>query len=169
MYCDECQIEMEEKEATVEAPYQYALSGLRDVYLAGITVYYCPKCEAESPLIPRIAELHQEITRALVHKSSLLRGDEIRFLRKHAGLPGQAFSVLLGVDPAHLSRVENGHTANFGKSTDRLVRALVAKAKAGEEARDILLQIAKGLKDGPLKEERSPLFKIEKKHWRAAA
>lgn len=169
MRCDECQIAMEEREATVESPYAYGLSGLSNVFLAGITVHTCPRCGVESPVIQRIAELHQVIARVLAQKPASLRGDEIRFLRKHAGFPARKFAALLGVTPEHLSRVENGHTKSLGESADRLARAIATIAKDGEEARDILLKIADELESAHPKTERKPLFKLEKKHWKAAA
>jgi transcriptional regulator with XRE-family HTH domain len=86
--------------------------------------------------------LHQELARALARKPSFLSGEEIRFLRKHAGFPAQQFAALLGVSPEHLSRVENGHTSTLGSSTDRLARAIATIATNGEEARRILLRIA---------------------------
>ena len=124
MYCEQCQIEMVERKATVKHPYTYDLSGLSNVRLVGITVYTCPRCGVTSPVIPRIEELHQVIARALVRKPSMLSGEEIRFLRKHAGFPAKKFAALLGVAPEHLSRVENGHRESLSASADRLVRAI---------------------------------------------
>jgi putative zinc finger/helix-turn-helix YgiT family protein len=169
MYCEKCQIEMEGRKATVQHPYAYDLSGLRNIFLAGILVRVCPRCHAEVPVIPRIAELHRVIARALVSKPALLNGEEIRFLRKQAGFPAQKFAALLGVSPEHLSRFENGHYLSLSKSADRLARAIATVANDGETARDVLLKIANELeKKGQMAEQR-PLFSLEQNHWKAAA
>ncbi|MGE0824208.1 MAG: hypothetical protein AB7G75_22730 [Candidatus Binatia bacterium] len=97
MNCEVCQVTMQERKATPHKPYHDEFSGLSNVYLTGITVRYCPYCGIESPLIPRVEELHQELARALVRKPALLSGEEVRFLRKHAGLPAQQFAALLGI------------------------------------------------------------------------
>src|SRR5712691_6300765 len=113
MNCDICNAPMKERRATSQAPYYYALAGLPHVGLVGITVYECPGHSA-SPLIPRIGELHRVITEAFVHKPAPLTGVELRFLRKNAGLAAKKFAALLAVDPAHLSRVENGKQRALG-------------------------------------------------------
>jgi transcriptional regulator with XRE-family HTH domain len=142
MNCSYCKVEMEKRHATREQPYCYRQSGLRELFLHGIDVYLCPKCNVEVPVIPRVAQLYATLADGIVKRTRLLRGDEIRFLRKHAGLPAQDFAQLIGVTPEHLSRVENGHTKSFGKNTDRLVRAFTLTAKKGPEARKILLALA---------------------------
>jgi len=156
--------------ATVEAPYFYDLSGLRNAYLAGILVRQCPRCHAESPVIPRIAELHRVMARHLVHKPGLLRGDEIRFLRKHAGFPARKFAALLGVDPSHLSRVENGHIRALGPTADRLARAVAAATLDWKTARETLLRVAAEIEEKSLREARQlPLFRLVRNRWQTAA
>ncbi len=146
MQCSYCKIEMERRHATAESPYFYKLSGLKNEMLTGIDVYTCPKCHVETPIIPKAAQLQACIADGLVRKSGLLKGDEVRFLRKYAGLPAQSFARLIRVSPEHLSRIENGHTENLGKPTDMLIRALTLTAKqGGAEARNKLLSIANDL------------------------
>lgn len=169
MRCEQCQSEMRERKATVKDPYHYDLSGLSNVYLAGITVQYCQRCNIEAPIIPRIEDLHREITRVLVHKPTALKGEEIRFLRKQVGFPAQKFAALLGVTPEHLSRVENGHTASLGKPADRLARTIATKVNDGESVREILLKIADELEQERQTEKENPLFELEQNRWRAAA
>jgi putative transcriptional regulator len=164
--CDVCEVEMKERLATAQQPYIYTLVGLRGVALAGIRVFRCPRCKTESPLIPRIGELHRVIAQHLVRKSGLLTGEELRFLRKNAGFPAVKFAALLGVDPAHLSRVEHGKM-NLGTSTDKLARAVVTAAAEGEDVRDVLLKFADETHQVGMK--RKPLFKMEKNRWKAAA
>jgi len=151
MECDYCHVEMSERRATMAKPYRYDLSGLKDVCLAGIVVYECPKCGVVVPVIPRIAELHDVIARALVKEPRPLRGDEIRFLRKAAALPARKFASLLGVTPVHLSRIENGHRAKLGKAAERLARFIAIKARDGEDARELFLQVADKLETEALK------------------
>jgi len=145
MKCDYCKIQMEKRRATEEHPYNYKRSGLDNLLLSGIDVYRCSKCSLESPVIPKVAQLYNVLADDITRKPQLLRGDEIRFLRKHAGLPAQTFARLLGVSAEHLSRIENGHTKGFGKNTDRLIRAFTLTAKEGQDARRTLLEIADAL------------------------
>ncbi|MGE0824204.1 MAG: helix-turn-helix domain-containing protein [Candidatus Binatia bacterium] len=167
MLCEDCQMELVERKATAKAPYHYDVSGLSNVYLAGIVVYRCPRCKEEAPAIPRIEELHRAIARALIHKPGVLNGEEIRFLRKHAGFPAQKFAALLGIRPEHLSRVENGRTASLGTPTDRLARAIATTANDGEDAREMLLKMADILGRKGQKAGHKPLFTLEQNHWRA--
>jgi transcriptional regulator with XRE-family HTH domain len=154
--------------ATQKAPYQYSLSGLKNVYLSGIVVHECPDCRAALPVIPRVEELHDLIARDLASKRGLLSGDEIKFLRKNAGFPAAKFAALLGVDPAHLSRIENGHTDALGESADRLARAIAMIAKDGDAAREVLLEMAdemearEPLRKPRHKPDQRPLFRLVK-------
>jgi hypothetical protein len=108
--------------ATKSRPYPYELSGLPDVRLAGIKVWRCPRCRAEAPVLPRVAELHRLIALTLVMRERLLRGAEVRFLRVQGGFAAKDFAKLIGVDAAHLSRVENGKRRSLGRASDRLAR-----------------------------------------------
>lgn len=168
MLCEDCQMEMVERKATVKAPYHYDVSGLSHVYLAGIVVQRCPRCKEESPAIPRTEELHRAIARALIHKPGVLRGEEIRFLRKQAGFPAQNFAALLGIRPEHLSRVENGRTASFGPPTDRLARAIATTANNREDVREILLKVADTLEQKGRRARHNPLFTLKQNHWSIA-
>lgn len=170
MKCATCQVTIRERKATLTEPYHDDLSGLSNLYLTGITVRTCPQCGVESPLIPRVEALHQELARVLTRKPSLLNGEEIRFLRKHAGFPAQQFAALLGVSPEHLSRVENGHTSTLGSSTDRLARALAIIVTDGEAAREVLLHIADQVgKVTRPKATAKRLVTLARNRWKAAA
>jgi len=163
MKCDICEIKMVERKSTNKTPYLYKLSGLKNVGLVGISVWKCPKCKGESPIIPKIGELHDVIMRALILKSGLLMGDEVKFLRKNVGLPAKEFAALLSIDPSHLSRFENGKTKVLGPPTDKLVRAVVTASSRSEFVREVLLQHAEKLI------KVSTVFRLEKNHWRQAA
>jgi transcriptional regulator with XRE-family HTH domain len=159
------------RNATAEKPYAYAIGGLPGVALIGIRLRLCERCGSESPLIPRIEELHRVIARDLLRKQSLLTGDELRFLRKHAGFPAAPFAALLRVTPAHLSRFENAHEGNnLGAPADRLARALVATASAGEDAREVLFARSDAPRRRP--EPFKPAcaaFRLVRNRWRHAA
>jgi transcriptional regulator with XRE-family HTH domain len=162
--CDVCGSALESRRTNREAPYAYAIGGLPRVGLVGITVHRCATCDVDAPVIPKPGELHRLLTKLFLQKPGLLAGDELRFLRKHAGMPAQQFSALLGVDPAHLSRVENGKIEALGATSDRLARAIVsalvfADNKDGQLVRDVLLRAAE---EGP-KGIRRPLVKMDKK------
>lgn len=167
MKCDSCKIEMIETTATVDSPYQYDLSGLKNLFLAGITVYECPKCKSKVPAIPRVGELHRVIARLLLHKPTLLSGDEIRFLRKNAGIPAKDFAVLLQTSAEHLSRVENGHYASLGATADRLARAIIIAATDKDEVGEVLLRRAAALMK--VGRRRRSILKLEGKRWQEAA
>lgn len=178
MKCMTCGVEMVERRATTDAPYSYRLSGLSNVYLVGVLVRKCHQCEEESAVIPRIEELHGLLVECIVKRPFPLKGEEIRFMRKQAGLPAKEFSLLLGIDAAHLSRVENGHTRYLGMQTDILARAIVmAATRGGGMAKEVLLEAARGLareakkaKQKAIADSQCPLFTLDKKEgWKAAA
>lgn len=172
--CQLCGKELIARVATVEAPFVYAQSGLKDIFLTGIVVRECQQCKRELPIIPRIAELHQVIAADLAKKPALLRGDEIKFLRKHAGLPANKFARLIGVTPEYLSRVENEHHDALGSSADKLARFFaMAVAQDGEMARSVLLEMAESI-GGPEPPSggaarRHTFELVGKKRWRVAA
>ena len=130
MTCETCGATMKARAATKNRPHYYAIGGLPQFPLTeGVTVYTCPKCRAESVEIEAPGWLHQHITRALLTKPTPLTGDELRFLRKQAGFAAQRFAEMIGVDPAHLSRIENGKREGLGTTTERLARLIIAMAE----------------------------------------
>jgi len=168
MRCNICDAEMKGRTASKKAPYHYTLSGMEDVFLLGIDVLRCPDCSVESPIIPRVPELHRLIAERIVKKSAALTGQEIRFLRKNAEAPAKQFAQLIGVSPEHLSRVENGHYRKLGKSADRLVRVLASLAMTDEPTREALTEVAElfqARKQLPAKR----VFRLSRDHWKEAA
>jgi putative zinc finger/helix-turn-helix YgiT family protein len=161
--CELCGTAMVTKKVTLAEPYRYQMSGLDNVFLTGIDVRQCGKCAAQVPVIPKIEQLHKAIAKYLVFKKELLRGKEIRFLRKNAGLAANRFAALLGLDASHLSRVENGKTGNLGAATDKLARAVSIAANDGEDVRGVLLNIADRIM------EKKAVFGIKKDHWEKLA
>jgi putative zinc finger/helix-turn-helix YgiT family protein len=105
-------------------PYKYDESGLPNVTLANIEIRRCGKCGEELPAIPRVAELHKAIARALARRHAKLSGAEVRFLRKYLGHSGADFATLIGVTRETVSRWENDKEP-IGGTSDRLLRLLV--------------------------------------------
>ena len=168
MDCEACGGAMRQRVTTAAQPYAYSLSGLDNVRLVGVRVRRCAKCGNELPIIPRIAELHRVIAQTLVELRRPLRGQEIRFLRKYAGLAGQDFAAMLGVRPEHLSRVENGHTATFGAPADRLTRAIAAMTMEDlDTARQVLLKAA--ALASPTDHAPRPVTLVAGRRWKRAA
>ena len=159
---------MRERRTTPAAGYHYTLAGLPNVQLSGITVFECAAGHGSVPVIPRIGELHRVIAQAFIEKPGPLTGAELRFLRKNAGFSAQKFAALLVIDPAHLSRVENGKQKALGPSTDRLARLIaLAAVKGGDSVRDVLLREA--IAHIERKKQRAAIFTLEKNRWKAAA
>lgn len=167
MICDNCKIEMKKKTATNDAPYRYALSGLKNVFLVGIEIEVCERCSDVSPTIPRIGELHDVIAKDLIKKPKPLTGNELRFLRKHADLPANKFSALLLMSPEHLSRIENSATQSLGPQADKLARAIITiRRDGGNETKEILLRTADMLIE---KVSAKQVIKLEGDRWKKAA
>jgi DNA-binding transcriptional regulator YiaG len=167
MVCEDCKVEMRVRKATVKEPYRYKLSGLENVALAGIDVYVCPQCGAESPVIPKIVELHRVLALAVVEKKGALDADEVRFLRKWLGYSSGRFAELMGFTIEHLSRVEHGHKP-LGTTSERLLRILALTAARKTEFSDVskLLDRLNG-KAGLARHK--PLFELKRNSWKAAA
>jgi len=142
MICHKCGTALVEKKATAGDPYHYTSSGLPNLYLVGIEMRRCTSCRTESHVISRMGNLHHTIARVLLDKSERLTGDELRFLRKYAGLSAIDFALQIQIDPATLSRFENGKQ-DLGGSADKLSRAVVvAEVTKGKQKtlRDFLLR-----------------------------
>lgn len=100
--------------------YQYDECGLTNVRLTNVMIYEC-KCGNRLPEIPAIMGLHFTIAIALLRKPSLLDGDEIRFLRKMAGLSQVELAEIFGVARTKPSKWESGAVSNQG---DKLMRTI---------------------------------------------
>jgi transcriptional regulator with XRE-family HTH domain len=174
MTCNICGTKIIERIATPNSPYRYALSGLKNIFLVGITIKRCIRCGSESPVIPRIAKLNRLIAKDIAEKPRPLAGEELRYLRKYAGFSAKRFAALLEISPEHLSRIENGHTKTIGAGADKLSRVLGTLLTEDQEyTRKILFQIA----DDRIATERNerknrairPIFKLLKNRWVKAA
>jgi len=160
--CDVCGEAMTSRRTTEVEPYAYVLGGLPRVGLAGIDVHRCPACYVETPVIPKIGQLHNVLAKLFLRKPRPLAGEEVRFLRKQARLPAQKFAALLGIDPSYLSRVENGKVESLGNTTDRLARAIVSAAIYSRMVVQVLLNETEP--NAPL---RRPLVTLDsKRRWK---
>lgn len=118
--CYQCGSEM------IELPprkYHYIESGLKDIYLNGITQYKCVECDETYVSIPRINGLHLAIGKSLCCKKGLLTGCEIKFLRKELHLQSKEFAKVLGITAQHLSRLENNEKVT-SPTLDKLIRTI---------------------------------------------
>jgi putative zinc finger/helix-turn-helix YgiT family protein len=137
-----CRVCREGEMKTATETHLYVESGLPNVVLVGVDVRRCAKCGAFEVLLPRVAELHRVIAKAVIHKPAHLSGAEVKFLRKHLGWSGTDFAAHMGVDPTTVSAWENERKP-FGTSSDRLLRLMVARQAPVEDySLDDLTKIA---------------------------
>jgi len=173
MKCALCDAIMRKRTATRAAPYRYTLSGLPNVLLSGIDVYRCAACAVESSVIPRAGELHRLIAETLAKRPFRLRGEEIRYLRKHLGVSSKIFAAAVGIAPETLSRAE-GNKQPLPLPAEQVLRGMTHAAAKGEaiqaQIRD-LARLAAARKSGRsagLLEPRR--FRLTRGHgWREAA
>ena len=160
--CRKCERPLEIWEASVDHPYQYTESGLPNVRLAGITVYSCPNCEADSADIPNLDGLHDLISRDIILTPLPMTGAELRFLRKEARLKPKQLAERLGVDPKTISNWESSD--KLSRQVDIPVRVLIAGALwEGKEVLPILQQLSDLLKygwDEPWEETEQDIAKL---------
>ncbi len=140
MKCQECNSEMKESKEL----YHYTESGLDNVYLADLPVYRC-ECGEFFASIPNIIELNSRIGINLIKKKTLLKGPEIKYLRKNIGLNAKSFADYIGIDKSTLSRWENNKQV-VDKSNDRMIRLFYAAFK-GIPAEEIKIFIDDVMKE----------------------
>ena len=148
--------------ATREAAFHYTMSGLRNVFLVGINYQECPACQEKVPEIPKMGELHKVIAKVLIKKEESLSGEEVRYLRKNAGLNGAEFAALIGVSAEHLSRVENNN-ADLSPAVDKMVRVYAEDAIGGGHFREVLREKARKIKKKKGADRK--IFRLGVNHW----
>lgn len=118
--------------------YHYTECGLDNIYLGNIEMYTCV-CGEVVAVIPDSTEVNASIGLWLIKKKTLLCGNELKFLRKNAGLNAKSFAEYIGVNKSTLSRWENDKQS-IDKSNDRLVRLIYANIKniSHEEIENLL-------------------------------
>lgn len=103
----------------------YTDGGLKNIWLKnGFEVRDTP--HGEGVAIHDIDELTKTICLALINKSSLLTGDEFRYIRNGAMLLSQAdLALKMGVDALTINRWEGGEKVS--RVADEAIRALFRK------------------------------------------
>ena len=86
--------------------YRYAESGLPNVVLEGAPVYICTEHGVQAVALRNVLAIHDAIAGALLELKRPLRGEEIRFLRKHRGWSQAELAERLGVTEVTVSRWE---------------------------------------------------------------
>lgn len=151
MNCHVCNAEMRES----KEQYHYTESGLDNIYLEDIIVYYC-ECGEFCTNTPEIIELQTLIGKLIVQKTTPLNGKEIVFLRKNIGFNAIKFAENIGIDKSTLSRWENNNQSP-SKSNDRFIRLLYATVK-GLPGEDIICLLEKAAKDFDKKTPDKPIY-----------
>ena len=124
----------------VRGSYEFKECGLSNVTLQGIELIRCKHCENEDPIIPRVNDLMRYLAVAVICKPYQLRGEDVRFLRKHLRMTGAEFAHLMDVDKTTLSKWENNDDI-IGSQSDRLIRVTVLALGEGlEEKLDQLIR-----------------------------
>ena len=110
--------------------YPFQESGLSNVVLRGIEVTRCSKCGNVEVTIPRLEKILTALAIAIVKQPYPLKGEEVRYLRKHLGMSQVKFALLLNIDKTNISKWENGET-KIGPQSDRLIRLVVTALGGG--------------------------------------
>lgn len=130
MYCT-CGAKPKIKEVAL---YHYKECGLPNVYLGGIRVASCKKCDENYPIISSILVLYDNIAEAVALKPRSLTGLELKFLRKHLGLTATEWASYMKTNKATISRWENQKT-KIGTQSDALIRYLYFRLLEEKENR----------------------------------
>lgn len=138
LICPECEKPMSRK----IGEYHYMESGLDNVYLKNIIIYEC-SCGVSCPSIYKMPYLNDLIVNKLFEKRSLLKGNEIKFIRKSLTMSSRKYSKILGVGFTTYSKWENDRQAH-SELNDRLIRttALIYQGKDPKRATLILDKIS---------------------------
>jgi len=123
--------------------FRYDACGLPNITLVGVEVSRCSKCGEFEVALEHMADLHQTIADAVIHKPARLSAAEIKFLRKYLGWSGSDFADHIGATPETVSRWENDATA-MGAQADRALRLMVATQ---QPVKDYALETLKRIGD----------------------
>jgi DNA-binding transcriptional regulator YiaG len=135
-------------------------SGLDNVYLDGIDLLACDSCGDESPIIPRILEVHAAIGRAVALQQAPLRGDDVRFLRKRLGLRARVWAGILKVSVETLSRWENGEQ-KIGPQSDALFRLMYVRICEEREGRLFPGEVVEQIASIPMDRTAVPILLVD--------
>ncbi|MCI0490957.1 MAG: hypothetical protein L0229_30565 [Blastocatellia bacterium] len=136
-FCDVCSSPSVHRKSIFAEPYHYTESGLPNVYLVNVDVYYCEQCGIEVASIPHPRELHLLIVTDILVKPSAMTGDELRFIRKTLMMQPEEFADLLAVETQTILDWQNAKALN--RQSDSLVRFIFAKllGQKGELEEDV--------------------------------
>lgn len=164
----DCEDFSRQARATLSEPYHYVECGLHNVYLAGIRYWTCKHCGNQYAEIPAINELHRLIARTLVCQPALLRGEEMRFLRKRLGKRSSDFAAILGVVPETYSRFENDKQEPSA-TYDHLVRLYYALNSDDVELSRVARSVIDAVLEAKKKAKRPRIaVAMQDNEWRAA-
>jgi putative transcriptional regulator len=124
-HCDICNGELQHRKATYAHPYHFTECGLSYVFLVGVNVHGCPKCDVEVADIPRPDELHLMLAGEILMKPTPMTGEEFRFLRKEIGMKPKEFAEVIGVDPKTVTNWES--VPALSRQNDVTIRFIVAE------------------------------------------
>jgi len=130
MKCDVCR--KGELRTKSQQTYRYKECGLDNVYLLNMEFQVCDACGIKIPRLKRMPELHATIARAIAMQPCPLRGQDIRFLRKHLGYSAKEWATLLRTNASTLSRWENNQQ-EIGTQSDTLIRLLYFRIRDEKE------------------------------------
>lgn len=153
-----------EVKAIKDKPYKYDECGL-NVVLYEISRYECSTCGEKYASIPDINGLHRLIgTIACKNRKAILKPQEIIFLRKNLRYKARELSRILGVDPATVSRWENGKQ-DISDTHDRLLRLLYLSQYPKESCK--IIELLKELPAKRKKIERPGEITLNPQEWLA--
>jgi putative zinc finger/helix-turn-helix YgiT family protein len=127
-----CEKQAKEHFATIQKPYRFLDSGLKNVYLVGVKYWVCPDCGSQAAEIPAPEQLMNVIAESIAMKQSLLSGAEIKFLRKRVGKKASDFAQLINKTPEHFSKLET-EALELQPATDKLIRLVYAMLSGDEK------------------------------------
>jgi len=107
-------------------PYHYTESGLDNIYLLN-GVNFVQEDGDTFTSIDDLEQLHIQIGKTLVEKTSPLLAKEFRFLRIELNLSQKALAELLGVDSQTIARWEKGETT-IPRVSDVVLRAYYSES-----------------------------------------
>jgi DNA-binding transcriptional regulator YiaG len=112
------------KRAHGDEPYPEC--GLDNVVLVNVPVWECRNGHRDVQ-VPAVEQLHDVLAQAVVSQSWPLKGQDIRFLRKHLGYSVRHFSDVIGLNYVTLSKFENERSA-IPRKLNALVRLFCAQS-----------------------------------------
>lgn len=104
----------------------YRACGLSNVWLADLEYRTCPLCGCLDYRVPEQRSLTRRLIEAVIYKTTLLRGEEVRFLRVQLALSEHDLAPMLDLTSDQLQAVEQG-TRSTEPTEDLLLRLVVSQ------------------------------------------